>query len=159
MAENRVSIVISPQDRTTINGALGTIKTTLFPYLISLSPEERQNLPKMKDRTIAFVNKTLGYAASNPEFLPPYLDVPELQKDIDAVNILNSFLVPLEQLLSGVDDTMMEAGSEAYVAALSYYNSVKQASKTNVKNAKTIYEDLKERSPQKSGTPVAEPVA
>jgi len=39
----------------------------------------------------------------------------------------------------------MLAGSEAYVAALSFYNSVKQAAKLNVPEAKTIYEDLKKR--------------
>lgn len=158
-AENLVSIVIRPEDRTAINGAIGEIKTILTPYLIALTPEARQNLPKMKDKTIAFVTKTLGYAASNPEFSPPYLDVQELQKDTDAVEILNSFFIPLEQMLSGIDDTMMEAGSEAYVAALSYYNSVKQASKVNVKNAKTIYEDLKTRFMLKSSKPEPEPVA
>lgn len=157
MAENRVSIVISPENRALINEALAVIKTILTPYLISLSPEERQNLPKMKDKTIAFVTKTLGYAVSNPEFLPPYLNVPELQKDTDAVNILNSFYIVLQQLLSGVDDTIMEAGSEAYVAALSYYNSVKQAAKMNVKNAKTIYEDLKERFQPKANASAEEP--
>jgi hypothetical protein len=37
------------------------------------------------------------------------------------------------------------SGSEAYTAALAYYNSVKQAAKMNVPNAKSIYKDLKQR--------------
>lgn len=44
----------------------------------------------------------------------------------------------------------MLAGSEAYAAALSYYNSVKMASKLNVNGAKAIYEDLRKRFEHKS---------
>jgi hypothetical protein len=39
----------------------------------------------------------------------------------------------------------MMAGSEAYVSALSYYNSVKTAAKMNVPGAKIIFEDLSKR--------------
>lgn len=48
-------------------------------------------------------------------------------------------------LNDGLDDTVMEAGGESYIIALSYYNSVKQATKMNVPGAKSIYEDLKKR--------------
>jgi len=39
----------------------------------------------------------------------------------------------------------MMAGSDAYVGALSYYNSVKYGAKVNAADAKVIYEDLKQR--------------
>ncbi len=149
-AENRVSIVITPEDKTAVNQAITTIREKLLPYLIALTPSERKELPKMSDKTIPFVNKALNYAVSNPEFMPPYLQLDELNKDVNAVNALNVFHAQLEQVVTGLDDTMMLAGSEAYIAALSYYNSVKQAAKINVPNAKTIYEDLKERFPQKT---------
>jgi hypothetical protein len=42
---------------------------------------------------------------------------------------------------------MMLAGSEAYIAALAYYNSVKQAAKMNVPGARAIYDDLSKRFP------------
>jgi hypothetical protein len=152
-AENRVSIIITPEDKTAVNQAIATIREKLLPYLIALTPSERKGLPKMSDKTIPFVNKALNYAVSNPEFMPPYLQLNELNKDVNAVNTLNVFHTQLEQVVTGLDDTMMLAGSEAYIAALSYYNSVKQAAKINVPNAKTIYEDLKERFPQKSIKP------
>ena len=160
-AENRVSVVISPEDEAAVKDALATIKTILSPHLIALTPEERQALPKMSDKSIGFVNKSVNYVSSNPEFAPPYLNAGELVKDVNAVNTLNAFLNPLEQIVTGLDDTIMAAGSEAYVASLSYYNSVKQASKVNVPNAKTIYDDLGERFPQKSSRTArqSEPVA
>ncbi len=41
----------------------------------------------------------------------------------------------------------MNSGSEAYTAALQYYNFVKQADKNNVPAAKPVYEDLAQRFP------------
>jgi hypothetical protein len=149
-AENRVSIKVADADNTAAIESIAKLKTVLSPYLISLTSEERQQLPKMKDKTIGFVTKVIGYIPTNPEFAPPYLNTGELTKDLAAVNELNNYLNPLRQIVAGLDDTVMEAGSEAYVAALSYYNSVKQAAKTNVPNAKTIYEDLKQRFPGRS---------
>lgn len=49
-----------------------------------------------------------------------------------------------------LDDTMMLAGSEAYVAALAFYNAVKGVGRANVPGAALIYEDLRGRFP--SGT-------
>jgi hypothetical protein len=152
-AENRISIVLAAEDVAAVNQSIQTIKEKLLTYLIALTPDDRSELPKMKERSIPFVNKVLNYAVSNPEFLPPFVDASELKKDVDAVNSLNVMLNQLEQVTSGLSDTMMLAGSEAYIASLSYYNSVKQAAKTNVPNAKTIYEDLKERFPQKTIKP------
>ncbi len=156
-AENRVSIAISPEDQAAINSAIGTIKTKLTPHLIALRPDERKELPKMSDKTIPFVNKVLSYASSNPEFLPPFVQQVELNKDVNAVNTLNSVLKQLEQITDGIDDTMMLAGSEAYIASLSYYNSVKQGAKMNVPNAKIIFDDLKARFPQKLGKAESQP--
>lgn len=43
------------------------------------------------------------------------------------------------------NDTIMMAGSEAYIAALMYYNSIKRVAAENVPGAKAIYDDLKVR--------------
>jgi hypothetical protein len=58
---------------------------------------------------------------------------------------LMSLLQLAEPLCDNLRDTQMLAGSEAYTAALAYYNSVKQAAKMNVPNAKTIQEELGKR--------------
>ena len=44
----------------------------------------------------------------------------------------------LKQLESNLNDILMVAGSEAYVGALSYYNSVKYGARLNVADAKDI---------------------
>ncbi len=143
--DNRVGIEIPETDIAEINAAIETIKAKLQQYLIALTPEERKALPKMSDKTIPFVDKALDYAETSSQFAPQYMNVPEMKIDVTAVHLLTSFFRPLEQLTSGLDDTIMLSGSEAYVASLSYYNSVKMAAKMNIPDAKPIYDDLKER--------------
>ncbi len=99
----------------------------------------------MGDGSIPFVTDTLAYATSNPQFAPAYISVPELQKDVEAVQTLTSIFRKVEDLHRKLEDTIMLAGSEAYVAALAFYNSVKLAAKMNVSGAEPIYNDLKER--------------
>jgi len=149
--ENRISIVISDEDKAAIEAALGTIRTKLEPYLVALTPDERMESLKMRDKSIPFVEKTLNYIVTNPEFAPPDILPRELNKDVSLAVYLNTLEAALKQLLTGVDDTCMLAGSEAFIACLSYYNSVKEAARRNVPNAKAIYDDLKLRFPQRPG--------
>ena len=122
-----------------------------LPFVVNLTMEERQTIPKMGDKTVSFVEKSLEYASNNPIFVPPYLNVPELQKDV----VLTKQLLPIwqssRQFFESVDDTCMALGSEAYIASLTFYNTVKQATKLNVPGADAIYQDLKERFPGTSG--------
>lgn len=143
--ENAVAIQLSEEEQQQCQQALQTLNSILSPKLISLSPEQRKQIPKMNDKTVPFVEKTLDYATSNPDFTPAYIDIPNLKIDLDAVGTLTALKRPLEQLLSTLSDSIMLSGSEAYVAGLAYYNSVKQAAKMNVPGAKDIYNDLKKR--------------
>lgn len=145
ITKNAVSIQFPEADLQSVKEALATLKTILGPQLIALSPSERQTVPKMSDGTLPFVEKVMDYAQSDNQFLPPYVDLQELEKDWLAVKELMPLLRDLQQLESNLNDTLMMAGSEAYVGALSYYNSVKYGAKVNAADAKVIYEDLKQR--------------
>lgn len=143
--ENSVSIQIKPADLKQVLTLLAEAEAILKPYLIALTPEERKEIPKMSDKTIPFVEKALEYAQTNPQLNPPYLSVPELKIDLEAVSDLTQVIRPVEALYENLSDTIMLSGSEAYVAALTFYNSVKQAAKLNIPNAKPIYDDLSKR--------------
>jgi hypothetical protein len=145
--ENAVSIQIPAAELKKVLDAFKVIESVLKPYLIALTPEERKQLPKMSDKTVPFVEKTLDYAKTNPQFAPAYMSIPELKIDIEAVYMLTQITRPIDQLREGLGGTMMLAGSEAYIAALAYYNSVKQAAKMNVPGARAIYDDLSKRFP------------
>jgi len=143
--ENRVSIVFPAEVKAAVLQKLTEVDDLLKPYLIALQPTERKALPKMGDGSAPFVGKALGYAKTAPQFAPAYLNVSELEIDYNAVLDLTEFQHFSSKLNMMLSDTMVLSGSEAYVASLSYYNSVKNAAKMNVPGARAIYEDLKKR--------------
>ncbi len=139
---NVISISLTPEEQAQIKQALDTLSALLKPHLMALTPAQRQALPKMGENRVTFVNKVVDYGASNPQFVPAFMDVPELRRDYEAVEQLTPFLRTIHQLESNLSDTVMMAGSEAYTASLQYYNSVKMAASMNIPGAKTIQDDL-----------------
>jgi len=143
--ENKINFVIPDEVITKVTQKLNEVVAALQPYLIALSPEERRTIPKMSDKTMPFVEKTLEYCETAPQFAPPYLDRQALYGDMKVTQQLTPLYRTVKAVHDGLDDTVMEAGGESYVNALGYYNSVKQAAKMDVPGAKSIYEDLSKR--------------
>ncbi len=162
MQKNRLSGEITPDNLERIKNFLSEISTILQPVVQGLSNEERQVLPKMKDKTIPFGEKVVSYCDSNPEFAPNFLDKVELKKDLSLAKALKPIWDAVSVLYSDIDDTMMLAGSEAYEGSLFYYHSVKYAAKKGNVAAKPIIEDLAKRFPgpksrQKKEEPAPKP--
>jgi hypothetical protein len=143
--ENSISITIPPEDLQAVRDALSNIQAILAPYVVALTPGDRRKLLKMGDGSEPFVSKVMDYAVSDPQFLPPFVQVSEMKKDWDAVSGLLPIFRTVQQIEDNLSDTVMLAGSEAYEASLSYYSSVKMAAKINIPNAKAINDDLKKR--------------
>lgn len=66
----------------------------------------------------------------------------EFNKDLTAHKTLRTLLRPFAQLSSNIEDTATLCGAEARDQGSAFYNSVKQAMKMGVPNAKAIYDDL-----------------
>lgn len=143
--ENKIDFSIPGEVVTAALASVNGVAASLKPYIISLSKDERKKLAKMGDGTSPFVQKTLEYSQSNPEFAPAYFKTDQFANDFAVWSQLNTIFRPIQQLFSNLDDTTIEAGSESYAWALTYYNSVKQAAKDGIPGAKPIYEDLKKR--------------
>lgn len=145
MNENRISISLSQADITEINEAINTLASKLQPILIALEAVDKKVIAKIGDKSIPFVDKTVQYSQSNPEFLPAFIDSAEFKKDYEAFTALNAILRPLAQITKNLDDTATLCGSEAISSANAYYGSVRQGVKMGVPNAKAIYDDLSQR--------------
>jgi len=124
MSMSPISAVLGQADRDTAMAAIATIKEKLS-FLIDLSGAERQALPKMGDKSRAFVSKALEVATQNPDFLPRSFDLEEMRKDVQLFEALYPLLLSLTQVQELVDDTYMAVGSEAYTAALAVYHYAK----------------------------------
>lgn len=144
--ENKVSATLSAEAQNNIAAAINVIQENL-PNLINLTPDERQVCAKLGDKSLSFVGKALEYARQNPAVVPPYIDVNEFERDLNLYVQLTKLLYPLHQLVEKLDDTTMQAGSEAYSAALLFYNAVKGAARAGVPGVKNIVDDLQTRFP------------
>lgn len=150
MKDNRISAVITAEQAEAAMDSIEAFKTALSHILIiNLSNDDRFNMLKMGDKTLAFVQKSLEYAQQNPNLKPNFLDLIEAQKDYKLSNDLYVIQQKLTTLLRAVEDVTMVAGSEAYAGALVFYQSVKGAARSNEPGAQAIYDDLKQRFPGK----------
>jgi hypothetical protein len=138
-----------PQDvLTQAQTKIQEVLTLLTPYLLALTPAERQGMPKMGEKTISFVEKAHDFAQQNPNLVPPYLEMGAFGTDFaDAHELwtIHNLVMQLEE--EGISDTEMTAGSEAYQATLVFYKSVKMATAQDIPGAKAVYEELKTRFP------------
>jgi GrpB-like predicted nucleotidyltransferase (UPF0157 family) len=125
----------------------------LAPYLLPLTPEERQNLPKMGNKTLSFVEKAQDYVHQYPSLCPSYLDVTAFDTDMTDATGLRKMHIAAKQLSDDIDDTVMAAGSEAYQSALIFYNAIKAAASQSIPGAREVYDDLKARFPSKKRNP------
>lgn len=144
------NISIPKEVLDTVKQKITEINEALKPYVTALTPAERSDLAKLGDKTLAFVEKTKNYSTESPQLLPAYFDSAAFAIDYADYENLRPVVNLVEQTLHNVEDTMMLAGSEAYIASLSFYNSVKDAAKRDVPGAKAVYDDLRLRFPQAS---------
>jgi hypothetical protein len=141
--ENRHVTSIPPEVLEQAQANIDATIELLAPYLLALTPEERHNLPKMGNKTLSFVEKAQDYARHYPQLCPSYLNMAEFDTDVTDATGLRTVHISAKQLSDTIDDTVMVAGSEAFQAALVFYNAVKAAAAQEIPGAKEIYADLK----------------
>jgi hypothetical protein len=154
MKENQHTQAIPSMVLTQAQTKIDEARALLALYMLALTPVERRELPKMGEKTIGFVEKAYDFARQNPNLVPPYLEVDAFGVDFADAHGLWTLLNTVQQLEEAVDDTEMIAGSEAYQAALVFYQSVKMAAAQDIPGAKAVYEELKTRFPR-TGRPQA----
>ncbi len=124
---------------------LKEINALLSPYCVTLTNQQRKEISKMGDGTLAFVQKAFEFAQAQPEFLPSYVDIEQWRidmMDVDSVRKIDSVLVKVDEQVS---DTRVQAGHEALEAALAYYHTVTRATTDGIAGAKPVHEEMKRR--------------
>lgn len=123
--ENRIDAALTTADKDEILNTLRLIRTKL-PFLVDLSPEDRQSLVKMGDKSRAFVAQALTIAEQDDSFLPRSFDVAEMRQDVELLEALAPIMVAVTQLNELLGDTYALAGSDAYAAALVVYGAAQR---------------------------------
>jgi hypothetical protein len=119
---------LSSEDVAAVKAAVETVRQKL-PFLIGLDPEARRSLPRMGDKSRAFVRKCLEVANQNPGMLPRAFDLEEFGRDVALDEAMLPIAESIRQLAEMVDETHTAVRSDAYLAALTVYQSAKHAGK------------------------------
>lgn len=128
MSSDYVDGVLSDEEKAAVLAALEIVKTKL-PFLVDLSPDERRSLPKMGDKSVAFVQAALAVAEQNPNILPPAFNLAAFRKDVALMTTAQPVADKIKQLAELMDDTMVALGTDAYTAALVVYQMAQLAGK------------------------------
>lgn len=128
MTSNHVSGILNDADQKAVTDALDAARQKL-PFLIDLSPDERRNLPRMGNKTRAFVERALEVAKGNQDILPRGFSLEEFERDVTLLRAMYPIARTIGQLNEFVDDTMLALGSDAYTAALLVYQAGKMSGK------------------------------
>lgn len=150
ITNNRVSAQLDPQALDAVRANINAIRQQM-PFLVGLTVEERVTMPKINEANKIFVEDCVNVMQNNGEFLPAYLDVAEVQRDLTLFSQLDAISVQLEKLLEQINDTKMLAGSEAFGTSLAAYRLFAAAAKAGLPGADSAYDRLKARFAQQGG--------
>jgi hypothetical protein len=139
--ENRIDVVLTPENKTAVLQALTTAKTAM-PFLVKLSDADRKSVQSIDFGRKPFVDKALEIALLNPELDPGSGLLTAANKDLSLFSFLASAENELLQLLEMVQDTKQLAGSEAYEVARFIYLKAKMNVKMGIPGSQAVVDEL-----------------
>ena len=137
-----------PEDRLQrIRAALQVLQEELMPYLPMVTARKRRAMLKLGMKKRPFVDETLHYMRVNPQLKPPYMDLDEFARELEAGDTLLGIEQVLKELLDAVSGGVLQCGSDALSRALVCYQSLRIAANAGEPFARTIYNDLSRSFP------------
>lgn len=124
MSENRISLVVSPEQREAARSALVQLRAAL-PGLVSVEPGERRSLYPFVQKNEVFGRGILRTLESHPQIVPPSLDVPAARADLDALDALRPLLEEVQRLHAQLEDTVALLGHDVMDVAYDGYQQLK----------------------------------
>ncbi|MDR1229553.1 MAG: hypothetical protein LBK55_11200 [Azoarcus sp.] len=149
MTQNIHKQAIPADVREQIESKSREIKNLIAPYLIALTASDRRNLPKMGEKSVAFVEKAYQFFLENPSLRPNFIDEADYTADYRDAMDLRVAATNIAQANDTLDDLLLIAGSEAYQASLGVYANLAVQAERNIGNARTLYEELRKRFPRR----------
>ena len=139
---NFISDDINPKSIEEIVDLIKSIKDKM-PYLTDLDSSSQLLLPKLQEAQVPFVEKCLKHAKNVPEIAPAFIEVAEFEKAFTLFNELQTVLTELNKVTELVNSTIAVTGSDAYVAAVSIFKSVrKNADNDEIPQIRSMLFDL-----------------
>jgi hypothetical protein len=141
MSYKNIDVQLSEEDKDTIISKFREVDT-LIPFAVKLSAEDRRKMASMGKKTIGFVEHALGYATTQPQLIPNYVDLDQKKRDMIIAVQLVEILSVLNPVREKLRDTLMVAGGEAYLSARVIYDAAKMAVKSGLPGSESVAKDL-----------------
>ena len=126
MSENRISLVISPEQRQTALAGVAQTSTAL-PGLVSVDPSELRELHHFVGKNETFARGMCRVLEAHPQILPPTLSVAEAKADIEAVDALRPLLDAVQRLHTQLEHTVALLGHDAMDFAYEGYKQLRMS--------------------------------
>ena len=130
MAQNIVSLNLTPDQLTAVDVALTALETQLSG-LIALPIEQKRSLKKMGEKSEAFCRQALRVLEQNPQMVPANVPLVDAMADLAALDALRPRMVRLSRLSERFADTDIALGSDVMSVALQAYSLLKVTGKTD----------------------------
>ncbi|OFX82159.1 MAG: hypothetical protein A2X12_03245 [Bacteroidetes bacterium GWE2_29_8] len=145
--DNMISVEFTAQEIADIAAAIQAIKTIVAPKAINLTPNERHKFARVSYEMEYWTQNVHNYMVLNPILVPPYINLPEHEKDIKARNDMRTMLNGLKEITEMLDDTRLLLGTDVYNNSIAFYRNVKISALQNVPGSTNIYQDLQQQFP------------
>lgn len=139
---NYISATLTKQQVDEIMSLLTELDAKVS-FNINLSKEQLEDIPKLSDGRLPFTQKCLNFGKQDATIVPPFTKLDDYDGDLN----LYAELEPVENFVLRIAEKITAAraaaGSDAFTAALSIYNSAQRAAKQGHPGANTIVGELK----------------
>ncbi len=156
--DNRISHEITDAVKIQILTKFQEIKD-LMPFLINLTPEEKQGIPTISTERGAMDEVFHTEMGAHPELVPSYVDSAEMAHDRELRGDLLEILQRSREVCDSLQDTAHVAGSDVLLGYLSFYSNVQQAAKRGAAGANTLLDNLSRFFPRSRRAAVVPPTA
>ncbi|MGI9086901.1 MAG: hypothetical protein ACR2HH_04030 [Chthoniobacterales bacterium] len=128
--QNLVSGTLTTANKQAVLDAIATIRQKL-PFLASLSGDDRRSLPKMGDKSTAFVQRAYDFAAQNTDKLGADFGMDDYTEDRDLEAQLREVETAMLQIGEEFSDTMLALRSDLMVRSNFVYAFMKVLGKVS----------------------------
>lgn len=126
MSVNRITLVVTPEQRQAAAAGIAQVKAVL-PPLAKLQPGELRELHGFGAKNEVFARGILRALQAHPHVVPANLDVPGAQADVDALDALRPLLEAVRLLHAELEDTVALLGHDVMDFAYDGYQQLKLA--------------------------------
>ncbi len=139
---NLISVTFTKEELKKLDEAIKVIETIIAEKASRLSSEERKQFGRIAEQNKLFVNKTKVYMEEYPQYIPPFLDKEEFDRDYEAREIIEKRLMRLERVTDSLSSTKILLDNDNYTNALTFYRNIKFLSTENMPGTEAMVDTL-----------------